>query len=84
MMWNERQRLIRNNQENAETWRKNQLKKDSEKKNISETVIRKKILVKTVIRKNISERMLKKWKKQMLPERGDGCRCKGKTPKTFS
>ena len=32
-MWNERQRLIRNNQENAETWIKNQLKKDSEKKN---------------------------------------------------
>ena len=25
-MWNERQRLIRNNQENAETWKKNQLK----------------------------------------------------------
>ena len=41
-MWNERQRLIRNNQENAETWRKNQLKKDSDEKNISETVIRKK------------------------------------------
>ena len=37
----ERQRLIRNNQENAETW-SNQLKKDSDKKNISETVIRKK------------------------------------------
>ena len=41
-MWNERQRLIRNKQENAETWRKNQLRKDSDKKNISETVIRKK------------------------------------------
>ena len=58
---------------------------DSEKKNISETVIRKKenIFVKTVIRKNISDRMLKTMKNQMLPERGEGCRCKGKTPKTF-
>ena len=63
---------------------KRQLKKDSEKKNISETVIRKKILVKTMIRKNINERMLKTMKNQMLPDRGEGCRCKGKTPKTFS
>ena len=30
--------------------------------------------------RNISERMLKNnEKKQMLPERGEGCRCKGKT-----
>ena len=27
--------------------------------------------------------MLKTMKNQMLPERGEGCRCKGKTPKTF-
>ena len=27
--------------------------------------------------------MQKTMKKQMLPERGEGCRCKGKTPKTF-
>ena len=40
-MWNERQRLIRSNQENAER-KKNQLKKDRDKKNITETVIRKK------------------------------------------
>ena len=39
--------------------------------------------MKTVIRKNISDRMLKTMKNQMLPERGEGCRCKGKTPKTF-
>ena len=43
-MWNERQRLIRNNQENAETWKKK--KKSTQvgqwKENISETVIRKK------------------------------------------
>ena len=36
-----------------------------------------------MIRKNISDRMLKTMKNQMLPERGEGCRCKGKTPKTF-
>ena len=27
--------------------------------------------------------MLKTMKNQMLPERGEGCRCKGKTPKTL-
>ena len=27
--------------------------------------------------------MLKTMKNQMLPERGEGCRCKGKTPKTY-
>ena len=27
--------------------------------------------------------MLKTMKNQMLPERGEECRCKGKTPKTF-
>ena len=27
--------------------------------------------------------MLKTMKNQMLPERREGCRCKGKTPKTF-
>ena len=27
--------------------------------------------------------MLKIMKNQMLPERGEGCRCKGKTPKTL-
>ena len=27
--------------------------------------------------------MPKTMKNQMLPERGEGCRCKGKTPKTF-
>ena len=41
-LWNERQRLIRNNQENAETLSKKELKKDSDKKNISETVTRNK------------------------------------------
>ena len=39
---NERQRLIRNNQENAEMRKKNQLKKDNDKKNISEKVIKRK------------------------------------------
>ena len=39
--------------------------------------------MKAVIRKNISDRMLKTMKNQMLLERGEGCRCKGKTPKTF-
>ena len=59
---------------------------DSEKKNISETVIRKKenIFLKTVIRKNISDRMLKTMKNQMLPERGEGCRCKAKPQKLFT
>ena len=59
---------------------KNQLKKDSDKKNISESD-KKEILVKTVSdkRKNISEKV----KDQMLPERGEGYRCKGKTPNTF-
>ena len=40
-MWNERQRLIRNSQENAGTWKEKQLKKDWDKKNISEKVVRK-------------------------------------------
>ena len=40
-MWNERQRLIRNNQENAETWKKS-TQVGQWKENISETVIRKK------------------------------------------
>ena len=43
---------------------------------------RKYLLVKTVIRKNISERMLKTMKKPNAPR--EGCRCKGKNPKTFS
>ena len=41
-MWNERQRLIRNNQENAETWRKSTQAGQWKEKYKYETVIRKK------------------------------------------
>ena len=47
-------------------------------------MIRKKILVKKVMKKNKSERMLKTMNNQMLPERGEGCRCKAKPQKLFS
>ena len=60
-MWNERQRLIRNNQENAETRKKNQPKKDRDKKNISETVKERNSSENSdKIKKNISETVIRK------------------------
>ena len=49
---------------------------------MNEKVIRKNINEK-VIRKNINEKVIKR-KGQMLPEKGEVCHCKGKTPKSFS
>ena len=78
-MWNERQRLIRNSQENAETWRKIQLKKGTEKWNSDK-------------KENISENSDKekyKWKNDKIMKRPNAPWerrgvCKGKTPQTLS
>ena len=82
-MSNERQRRIRKSQENARMWREKQLRKDCVQKNISEKVIPTKNLKWKNDKKKYKWKVIKR-KYQMLPEKGEGCRCKGKTPKSFS